>query len=363
VESGAADAQTAQRLGGMTRLLGAVQDGGETILAGLVETSGEGCTLDDLANALRSLVLLGQYPLVSIDKTPETFVNGVQKIRVEGANRSGMLAAKLICADITLKKSALGDGISLGFPSYFDLTTERARSGASEGHVSSRLWFHAEDSSLLLRPEACILQRLRIGVRTEQVSAAESGNDEPGERFAAAFTSGFEGIAVKQASIGRLYPVFGAVAIARGMSAFREADLDYWLHGYAVCKTETPTTYPLLRREVNIEKGGRVASVLEVNGGVDTRVFAARLRDGEWPAFAEAVVKSRPSRDALLWAVPLDGWRYLPTGSESTPSGASMPGTHLDSTIRPASTIPSTGWRGGIDESVNIDDGAIRRKP
>src|SRR5947209_6825214 len=63
---------------GIKRLLGAVYDrnNSDVILVGYRHPDGEPLDLNDLVAALRALLVGHQWPLVSIDRTPETPISG-----------------------------------------------------------------------------------------------------------------------------------------------------------------------------------------------------------------------------------------------------------------------------------------------
>src|SRR3990172_6543256 len=82
------------RLGGINRPLGVVHDrrGNDVIMAGEIRPDAGSIALDDFVAAIRALFVQGQWPLVSIDKKPETPATGKQRIRFEGVARSSFAA-------------------------------------------------------------------------------------------------------------------------------------------------------------------------------------------------------------------------------------------------------------------------------
>jgi hypothetical protein len=180
-ETGKAD-EIVSTLGGITRLAGAVHDanGADCILAGSVQLGADPIRLEDIAAALDAVFRVGEYPLVSIDRTPATASTGRQRVRVEGVRRDSPFASQLISADVLLKKAALQlpPAETISIPSYYLMCVESARQGGREGRTASRLWFYAQSPSLLIRDTVAAIRDLRIGVRTEMVSGA--GDSRPG---------------------------------------------------------------------------------------------------------------------------------------------------------------------------------------
>src|SRR2546426_17113 len=300
------------RIGGIEHLLGVVYDPNQedAIVVGHSATGQAPIELDDFVAAIRARLVHEQWPLVSIDKTPETRVTGKQQIRFEGVSDCAF-ADHLLAADVFLKKVALGlpPANELPVRSFFDLCAEAANNGKWDGRISSRLWFYPLNASLLLREEVAAIRQLRIGVRTEVAGENHDlARDEVSDQYAAELTQHFDAIAVRFPEVGRLKNLFDLVALASGLERFRQADLSYWVNEYPLPRVSIPKEFNLLRREARISSSAG-SRLLEVNGGIDTRLLFSRLADGDHKAFQQAVLWSRPSRNALVWPVPLDKLR------------------------------------------------------
>jgi hypothetical protein len=358
----AKERSTVGSLAGISRLIGVVHDPGsrDWVLAGHVRDGAPGLALDDLVAAIRARLIHREWPLVSIDKTPDTKVSGKQVIRFEGGVARTAFGRQLLDADIVLKMAALGLGAAARLPvrSFFSLCEEAARRDGSMEAVRSRLWFHPLNASLMSREEVFVIRALSVGVRTQVLGRdADPMNqtaDSMSDRFAAALTANYPEAARRFPEVARLASLFNYVAIAKGIESGGGAGLDYWLREYSVPAVETPSHYQLVRRESRVESG-RGALVLEMDGGVDTRVLEMRLRDGDHTAFRQAVLESRPSPDALWWPVPLRGWPgALTEGNSSSPSEPAI-GSFIDRRVVQA----PNGQRGGLDTRIEISPDQI----
>jgi hypothetical protein len=360
-ESGRLDGQTAG-LGGITRLAGAVYDSkrGDCIVAGLAQPGADPIALEDFAAALDAILRVGDYPLVSIDRTPETATTGKQRVRVEGVRRDSPFASQLVAADILLKRAALqmSPAERIPIPSYYQMCLDSARKGNRKGHTASRLWFYAKSPSLLLRDRVAAIRELEIGVRTEVVAGDEGKRDEVSDQFAALFTQNLAALGAQFPEVHRLKNLFDCVAVAKGIQSFEGARLDYWTTQFPLRRVAIPVEYPLLRREERIERGVS-AQVLELEGGIDMRVFARRLQEGDYTAFESAILESRPSASALSWPVPLQKWRFLP--GDALPNMTPQPklGMSIESNLKPL--VIGTDPRGGVKAEVSVGSNSIRR--
>lgn len=360
-------------LGGMTRVLGLIHDRSvrDLIVVGRVRPGQDPIALDDFVAAIRALLLRKQFPLLSIDKTPETSKTGRQVVRAEGTARGEPFTAQLFAADMTLKKAALGLPAADNLPlrSFFHMCIDAARQGGWAGHVSSRLWFHPLDASLLVREDVVAIRELRVGVRTEVPGGAEGARDEISHAYAAAFTANFDRIVIDSRflEVRRLRNLFDLVALAHGLESFSDADVSYWIEKYPMPEVTIPEEVELLRREARVEIGGRTL-LLEVDGGVDTKLRSARLREGDHIAFRTAVLRSRPDREALVWRVPLAGWRFRREADDEADvvtDGERVLGTYLERRLydAPVSGGRVVDPRGGVTADVIIDPRDFRRKP
>jgi hypothetical protein len=98
---------------------------------------------------------------------------------------------------------------------------------------------------------------------------------------------------------------------------------------------------------------------LELNGGVDTRIFVQQLRDGDHIAFEEAVLKTRPAPDALTWPLPLSAWAGK---VEVTPNEKKLLAGLAGTTIYPTPGFPPAAGRGGVYADVPVSEADIRKK-
>lgn len=330
--SGQRPAEVVQ-LGGITRLAGVVYDTrtGDLIIVGRVDRSAPPITLDDLVVAIRALWIHKAWPLVSIDKTPDTAATGKQVVRFEGGIAHTHFGNDTVAGDVVLKKLAL-DMLPTevwGLRSYFALSAEAATTSADSNQVAARFWFVPLSAAFATRDGVVAITDLRVGVRTQVVSIngqpVERGSqvrDELGDRFAGALTEHWDALSAAYPEVRRLRALFDVVAVARGIQSLPSAPpLDYWLRQYAVPRVATPTEYPLLKRSAPVT-GPRGPATLQVDGGVELKALVMRLRDGDVTALREAVLGSRPSPSALTWNPALDGWEIPGATAAETPQAA-----------------------------------------
>ncbi len=353
-----------QDLGGITRIAGLVYDqtNGDLIVVGQVYAAEPRINLDDLVVGLRSRLVRKEWPLVSIDKLPDSEKTERQAVRFAGGIDQSQLGLDVLQADIILKKLALGylPGDIWGVRSYFDMSVERARNATGERGVSTRFWFRPVQHAVAAREGVVAVRELTVGIRAEVLAASTvtdpavdpaTVRDEVGEAFAAAVSASYEDLVAYYPELARVSTVLRLVALAYGLESMpARPDLDYWLHDYTVEHVDTPTDYPLLRREQQIPVGADTY-VLEVDGGIELSAFVERLEvEGDIVAIRDAVIGARPPGNSLTWSVPLDGWHipgYPDTALENrstqlddpkAPSKEKRAGCSLTRRLYPADT-------------------------
>ncbi len=361
----------------LRHLLGAVRDGAtDLVLVGSLLDRGlasDVVGLDTLVAAMRAVIVKGVFPLVSIDRGPDTQHTGKQIVHLEGVSED-RFAKDLVLCDVILKKLALGV-IPGPMPSYFEACVGAATRGSWPGNIGSRLWFHAHEASLISRDDVVALRAIRVGVKTQVVSGGSAIRDEQADRYSAELTARLDTLAAQLPDLARLSALFEAVAVAKGLERLAPSlDLSFWLRDYALPSIRVPHEVDLLRRSTQISTAGG-QRVLEIEGGIDTRLLAMRLASGDHTAFRDAVLRTRPSVDALSWSVPLDSWRFVGV-TTSLPSVTSTvsPGTQLERrlTETPSPPLPDTSSspaspsssdpRGGVRADVVIKSADIRRQ-
>ena len=315
-------------LAGITRVVGMVHDPArrDLILVGQAGAAEDKMNLDDFVVALRALLVHNEWPAVSIDRVPDTITTGKQVVRFQGKIAETSFGKQLLESDVALKQLALGtlSAELFGVRSYFDLCLEDIEKNGLGNDINTRFWFHAIEPALVVRDGVFAIQRLKVGVCTQVMSATIDGEpvrdlrgvrDPLGETFAGSLTANHADIGLQVPQIARLQSLFDLVAMAAGIEKLpQKPNLDFWLREYNVARVDTPDTHPLLTREKQVSVG-EAACKLQVDGGVRLRALMIRLRDGDVSALREAVLRSRPSEDALSWSVPIDGW-HMPGAPE-----------------------------------------------
>jgi hypothetical protein len=296
-------------------------DNSDVILIGSKEP-GPPLDLDSLIVAMHAVLVLKQWPLVSIDPGPNSAATGKQIVRPEGIEDS-VFGRDFLSADVRLKRLGLGLDQAAGIESYFAQREKLLTRGAAQAEGSSRFWFYAVDPGLEEQDGVFLIRRLALGVRAQSlgwVGTAVQPRDAAAEAFAKELSTGFGGLVQRYPEVARLRSLYEMVAVARGLEMVPKAAYSWWLNGYRVKVMPTPREFNVIRREEQIRTpaGQRV---FEVSGGIQFRALTIRLMDGDATALREAVLLSRPTRGQLSWKVPVDAGvleeRSLANGSRT----------------------------------------------
>lgn len=325
LKSGKQDAAVGQ-LAGITHLAGMVIDvaGKDVIVVGQRKAGSRSLELDDLVIGMRALIVHNEWPLVSIDNTPDTKTTRKQKVRFEGKVAGTQMGRSLLDADVILKELALGkrSGSVWGVTSYAALCDQAARRG-DKSTASVLFWFFPMDTRLVEREGVFVIGGLSVGTKTQLIASKDSGStaapqkDQMGEKFAQDMTTAFADLTVQFPELRRIGQLYTAVALAHGL---REApnlpDLSYLLKDYPVKKVDTPSEMDVM-----------TAAGEEMNliGGVELRALLLRLQDGDVTALRDAVIRSRPKGSPLSWPLPLSNWQIAGIADNALPSTEKQP--------------------------------------
>ena len=333
-------------LGGMTRILGMVQDPvGDIILVGRVVEGHPVATLDDLTVALRARLVLGEWPTVSIDPTRETAKTGLQKTRFLGGIANTAFGEDFLNADIFLKTYSLQKSPSAsGIKSYRyyverdithalesqgvgakpmrwvhttaqDETLKRLQSRAvQQGKTyQTRFWFTPVDPHVVARDGVFFIREQRLMVREEKLgknldSQGESARDPAAERFARRFTEHLQGVShIKE--LARLKILFDLVTVAEGIRSIeKRPNLDYLVNRKPIASHSTRSDYELIRLLGYLDRTDGLTQVISISGGLRFETEIRWLNEGDVSPLRSIVLGTRPQADALTWSLPLDGW-------------------------------------------------------
>jgi hypothetical protein len=332
----ASPAPEVAHLGGITQIIGMVYDAdtGDPILIGRTDESAPPLDLDSLVTAFRAVLALKQYPLVSIDATPDTETTGKQTVRLEGGIADSRFGLDFVSADVRLKRLGLGLDHAAGIESYFDLRRKLLVRAGVRAEGSSRFWFYPVDPGLEERDDVFLIRSLVLGVRAQVISssAGVAGEDSAADAFADQLSAAFPRLAVLYPEIARLQSLCQMVAVARGLEMTPGSAYAWWLKGYVPAMIPTPRQFDVIRRDEQVETPGGHAT-FAVSGGIQFRSLTVRLIDGDATALKEAVLLSRPVGDRLSWEVPLDASLLVPgaptSASVAAPAGDDCPGSTL----------------------------------
>lgn len=307
----------ANTLGGISQLLGFVIDSaaGDIIIIGVSDKREKPISLSDLSVALRGAFVIKKWPLVSIDRTPETDVNGLQKIRFEGCQPGNAFADDLLAADVLLKYLALGktDASLWGVKSYFDLCAEKSTSEQYD-LINSLFWFVAEGySSLERQSNVFVIRSFQLGVRNQVLNPEFFTNSNkqvmPGDVFAKSLSTNMMDLSMYFPELKRLYALYSLVAVADGLSQTPSLpDVSYWLNDFKIENTPVQEYFPLVERKESIQ-GKSDTLLLVLNGGVAIKSLISKIRDSDIAGLKDLVLLSRPHARTLVWEIPVIGWQ------------------------------------------------------
>lgn len=338
-------------LGGMTRIVGMVHDqkGGDIILVGRVVPDQPEACLDDLVVALRARILYDEWPMVSIDPTARTSETGQQQVNFGGGIAGTYFGKDFLDCDIILKKYSLELLPPIeAVPSYKSLCLDsikkrivakgarvtqlqwlspdstkslHGQSIRAEESYQTRFWFFPLQPFRFVAMEGVFcIKELRLGVSAELEHANRNGTtaqvddsislDRPGELFSSQFTEHFREMESAQPLLKRLKILYDMVAVAEGIKSLKDRpDFTYFLKEYSVLPVQTPKEYELIQMCALIERSDGLQHAVQISGGIKFKTELKWLNYGSVTPLRDIVLKTRPSADALLWTLPLEGWR------------------------------------------------------
>ncbi len=321
-------------LAGITKIRGLVYDrkGNDVILVGQRDPKRPMLTLDDFAVALRARFVNNQWPLVSIDPTPDSKKTNMQLVRYEGGIKDTQFGLDMFDADLRLKKIAMGllqSGV-VGIKSTWDMNIERFKRGG--GHIQeeteARFWFYPISPSVTVREDVVVIEGLQVAVFTEVLSASIDGQpvkdvttfvDPIGDEFAKQVSARYSEVAAAHAAVARLVGLNELVALSRAIEEMNpKPNLDCWLTKYKASDQPTPKTQETLRRRW---KSSRFFH--ETAGGVHLTTIALRLQAGDVTALREAVLATRPDATELTWTFTTSQW-LVPASDEQKATAADL---------------------------------------
>ena len=320
-----------KELGGITRLAGLVYDenGKDIIIVGERGEDAKRITLDDFVVALKAILAHNEYPYVSIDRTEDTDKTDKLKVNFKGGIENTQFGQDMLAADIAMKKLSLGllPSEPWGVKSYFEMSLDKLRKSPKEveDRICSRFWYYPKSISLVIRDGTGIIREALLGVETrvdqviingKPVSTLKEVRDEIGDLFTSSVMSNLKELKVAYPEIERLWTLLNLTALAKGIQELKQKkNVEYWLQEYKGTRTDTPKYYDMIRKKEQVMGSDNRLRELLISGGIELNPFVLRIKAGEIKAFRDAVLESKPNGNALIWSVPLDGWR-LPSSTE-----------------------------------------------
>lgn len=348
-----------ETLGGIGWLEGFVVDpeNQDVILIGRSSPKWPTLHLDDLVVNMRNVWYEKPHPYCSLDPRPEDVIAvnqlaskagvmtsvdqmheffrqfkgiwGPQSVVVGGVPRNSRHAHVMIDADYHMKKLSQGLVELAGISSLLENMLKDAEKKIKKtgqipplGMSMSRFWFHVGEGSPTFQESKGILclDECSVVILTEKQRAAvdgtlyDSGGDDPyAKTFAKELSGSFQQAATLVSEYANLENLFRLSAILRAMRFRNIADqaklnLHFYLKDYNY-QTET-TMLPSLPSLVNSKEAQLYQYVLfpMAFGGVSMEIAVdqkqfARTKTIQMNQLHEAVIATRPSRDALLWHI------------------------------------------------------------
>jgi len=286
-------------LAGINKVEGFVFDAAtsDLIIVGQKDEGRAPLTLDDLVVALRARFRYNEWPLVSIDPTPDTKKTQMQHNRFEGGIENTAFGQDMYEADYLMKQMGMGlkpTGIE-GLRTYWDRSVVETDSGtgARQSSINSRFWFYPISPHVVVREGVCVVRGLKVGVFTEVLAATIDGKtvedvkgfkDTTGDLWANDLSEYFEQLCAVYPSFNRLRGLQELVAVSKALQEMEERpNLSWWLEKYTMAEADTLKETKVLRRRYDGRRGW-----FEVSGGIHLAAIAMRLNAGDVTALSTA---------------------------------------------------------------------------
>ena len=372
-----------QKLGGITRLVGAVVDreNDDIILIGKKNSQLPFARFEDLLVALRSRIVFDELPMVSIDAPSKPERPEEQEIRFSKSIVGTSFSLDFLASDIILKRYSLKLEEQIReVTSYKELMLEQeidrlrqegvtvtdiksitseelslyeGKGLASEGSTQSRFWFNYKDPYTVRTDGTvfCILS-LDLDIIKESADVGSmndtiAGSLAPDVRFAQAFSENYYKLCETFPVLHRLKLLFDFVALAEGLKNIKDRpQIDYLLYDHHIQKFDTPKTYPLIKRTTALSRSDGKTSLVQLSGGIKPSVELEFLNAGNVSYLKKFVLESRPEKHSLFWRVPIDGWEM--------PNAKGIPATREKTAMAQQDERP-TGFSVSISKSVVFD--------
>jgi hypothetical protein len=376
-----------RNLGGITRIAGLVYDtaSGDVILVGLALPRLPAATLDDLAVALRARCIHNEFPLVSIDPTVETNKTGLQKVRFAGHLSNTPFGRDFLACDILLKRYSLQHLKSVSaVPPYNAFLEEDIRENAAkEGTTVTRIrwlkgdqtsatlknhrgaaikgknlyqarfWFHVNEPYNAAckpggtRPEIFCIRELKLRLESQDTYENKSRYQHLARKlYSDYWTKHFDEVCRAYPVLKRLKVLYDLVATADVIRIIdskieKQSYLKHLLRDYRITHTPTKQFHKIEELIGVVDRADNLRELIRVSGGIELRPQVRLLNYGNLTVLRSIVIDSRPSSDALVWTLPLQGWRmpntqdlslWAKSGQSKTlrePAAASLPGCAL----------------------------------
>ena len=325
---------------------------GKTAVYSAPGRSAPGCSIDPDPEVVRRLSAAGQSAAArgameeGLARWCEICAEP-QKVRVMGVPFESRFAQVMVEADYLMKRLADGS-VGLGIPGLVSLAGMRAAAAREEfarggevgaGLYLNRFWFCPGRTSFREEEGVVGIEECAVALLTEEEyltgeGIAGRGRPEPrAQEFAEGFSAHYQEIAAKEPIYRELEGLFRFVALAKLIRYQKlEGKVSYLTERLPMPKAAVPRTLPGIARVVYAEgereiEGGkeimqlwmpscggvsmdvrvttknfRRSSAKKAAGGAKTAAASGKAAGAKAaPTKKEAILKARPSADALYW--------------------------------------------------------------
>lgn len=313
-------------LSGITKLAGLVfdPDKQDIIIVGTEDARFPDLTLDDFISALKAKLVLGQWPVVSLEPDHNTEKDNQLTVRFEGGVVNTGFGKDLLEADYVLKKIVLGSHPTKidGLKSYWDIGMEMAKQDPENiQNIKSGLWLFPVIANVIVDDNVVEIKRVDLEVFPggyhsiyQKFHGVKKGTveDKSATEFSANLRSKFHELVNKYPLFTRLYALGCFVALAAAIDdAGQEASFNWWMNNYNVRTVKTLSRIKMLKREEKYEfvkdkyihKGRR-----RLSGGIRLVAISHQIKGGNSEFLKDKVLQSRPTPDTLSWNFSVDKW-------------------------------------------------------
>lgn len=317
-------------LSGITKIAGLVYDSDkqDIIIVGTEDKRFPVLSVDDLISALKARLVLGQWPLVSLEPDNTTDKDNQLTVRFKGELANTSFGKALLDADYALKRIVLGMHYTKvdGLKSYWDFGMEMVKENPENmKNIKTGLWFFPVIAKVFISDNVVEIGRVNLevfagGSNRSIYQKIHGGKkitveDKSAIEFSVNLSSKFHELVNKYPVFARLYDFSCFVALATAIDDIGlEASVNWWMNNYHLKSVETPSRIKVLKREekYKFEKDGAIhRGHRRLSGGIRIVAITRQIKGSNAYLLKDKVLQSRPNPDMLSWKFTVDKWVIL----------------------------------------------------